>query len=225
LYFHNTHLSRVVQHSYQALALDEQRQPYWGILWTQYSVKQPPAGEPARTDDRYVEQRWFAGAHANVGGSYKNDVLPVRPRAWIQQKAIACGLAFRSAVVVSDADLEVRPRDSYAEFLAGTWKWFKFLKMCRRYVRWVMSNPVDKPEHKKNGRVVPAGIVQTVNERIDPSVFRRCQRYSDAGSQAYYRPASLLEWARRKNLDLEKIIAQPEPPSEFTAPVTQPGIH
>jgi uncharacterized protein (DUF2235 family) len=225
LYFHNTHLSRVVQHSYQALALDEQRQPYWGILWTQYSLQQPPAGEPARTDDRYVEQRWFAGAHANVGGSYNNDILPVRPRAWIQQKAIACGLAFRSAVVATDVDLEVRPRDSYAEFLAGTWKWFRFLKMCRRYVRWVMSNPVDKPEHKKNGRVVPAGIVQTVNERIDSSVFRRCQRYSDAGSQAYYRPASLLEWARRKNLDLEKIIADPELSSEFTAPVTQPGIH
>lgn len=46
--------------------------------------------------------------------------------------------------------------------------------MCRRYVRWVMSNPEDKLEHKKNGLVVPAGTVQTVNARIEPSVFRRC---------------------------------------------------
>ena len=30
--FHNTHLSKIVQHNYQALALDEQRKPYWAVL-------------------------------------------------------------------------------------------------------------------------------------------------------------------------------------------------
>jgi len=217
-HFLNTHLSRVVQHSYQALALDEQRQPYWVVLWTNYVPKETTAGEPPRADDRYIEQRWFSGAHANIGGGYDNDKLPVRPRAWMQQKAIGCGLAFRSPVAVTDADLDQQPHDSYAEFLGGTWKWFTLFKACRRYVRWVMADPVDKPEHKKNGQVVPAGRVETVNERIDLSVFLRCQRYAN------YQPASLQEWAKRKGLNLADAIAHPDKYPEFIEPVTQPGI-
>jgi len=217
-HFFNTNLSRVVQNSYQALALDEQRKPYWAILWTNYIPKVTTAGEPARTDDRMVEQRWFAGAHCNVGGGYQNDLLPQRPRAWIQEKAVGCGLAFRSQVAVTDADLDQKPRDSYAEFLRPVWQWLAFLKTCQRYIRWVMSDPVDKPEHKKNGQVVPAGRVETVNERIDLSVFRRCQRYAD------YRPPNLLEWAGRKGLDLGKIIAEPDKYPQFIAPVLTTGL-
>ncbi len=217
-HFLNTHLSRVVQNSYQALALDEERKPYWAILWTNFTTKATPAGEPARADDRMVEQRWFAGAHCNVGGGYQNDLLPQRPRAWIQENAIGCGLAFRSGVTVTDADLDQKPRDSYAEFLRPVWQWLSFLKTCQRYTRWVMSDAVDKPAHKKNGQMVPAGQVQTVNERIDPSVFRRCQRYAD------YRPSNLREWAARIGLDLGKIIAEPEKYLQFTAPVVVPGL-
>jgi uncharacterized protein (DUF2235 family) len=211
--FHNTHLSTIVQNSYQALALDEERQPYWAILWTNYTLQKPPAGQPTKTDDRMVEQRWFAGAHCNVGGGYQNDLLPQRPLAWIQEKAHACGLGFRSEAIVNDDDLEMKPRDSYTEFLWGLWKIFK-----KRYVRWVMSDPVDKLEHKKNGQMIPPGRVETVNERIDPSVFRRCQLYPD------YRPPNLQEWAKRKKLDLEDIIANPGNYPQFTAQVTTPGI-
>jgi hypothetical protein len=58
----------------------------------------------------------------------------------------------------------------------------------------VLSEPVRKEE----------GTVSTVNERIDLSVFRRCQL------DPAYRPHSLEEWARRKKLDLNEIIAYPE---------------
>ena len=81
-----------------------------------------------------------------------------------------------------------------------------------------MSAPVDKPEHRKNGQIVPAGIVETVNERIDESMFQRCKL------NAGYRPASLQEWAKRKGLDLEKVIAEPDKYPQFTQPVTAPGI-
>jgi len=218
LRFHNTHLSTIVQHSYQALALDEQRQPYWAILWTTYTLKTPPAEDSTGSNDRFVEQRWFAGAHANIGGSYENDTLPIRPRGWLQEKASACGLAFKRPTVVTDEDLKQQPRDSYTEFLGGVWKWFGFIKLFQRYVRWVMSDPKEKPEHTKNGQVIPAGTVRTVNERIDPSVFRRCQLYPD------YRPTSLKEWAARKLLDLNAVIAAPDKHPQLTAPITQPGI-
>jgi hypothetical protein len=124
----------------------------------------------------------------------------------------------RETVSASDVDLNEKPRDSYGEFLGGVWKWFSIFKLFKRYVRWVMSAPKEKPEHKKNGRVVPAGIVHTVNERVDLSVIHRCQRYPD------YRPASLLEWAERKKLKLEDVIQNPAGYTHFWSAVSQSGI-
>ncbi len=207
--FHNTHLSTTVQNSYQALALDEQRKPYWAVLWTRFVPNQPDPSDVGKQDDRMVEQRWFSGAHSNVGGGYPYDLLEQRPLAWLQQKAESCGLAFRSRVVVTgEEDLRMPIRDSYAEFFSGVWRILRILPFGRRYVRWVRSDPVQKK----------TGAVQTVNERIDLSVFRRCQL------DAAYRPASLVEWSRRKGMDLEAIIAKPEQHPELWSPITACGI-
>jgi hypothetical protein len=81
-----------------------------------------------------------------------------------------------------------------------------------------MSDPVVKQEHWKGTTKIEAGQVETVNERIDISVIRRCQLHAD------YRPANLLEWARRKKLNLNDIIAAPEKYPQYCSPVTTPGI-
>jgi hypothetical protein len=152
-----------------------------------------------------IEQRWFCGAHANVGGSYREDLLPQRPLAWLQQKAISCGLRFRKEVTLDETDYACSPNDSYSEFLRGFWKLFTFGK---RYVRWVQSDPVEKKD----------GWVETVNERIDLSVFERCRRDKN------YRPRSLVEWANRKNLDLEDIASSPADHGDLCDPCVAPGI-
>jgi hypothetical protein len=164
LRFHNTHLSKIVQHSYQALALDEQRRPYWAMLWTNFVPKQPNEADAPQVDGRHVEQRWFAGAHCNVG---------------------------------------------------GVWK---ILTFGKRYLRWVMSDQVEKQTHWKGKSKIEAGWVETVNERIDLSVFRRCQIHPD------YRPDNLIEWTQRKRLDLEAIIASPEKYPQYWSPVEKSGI-
>jgi|KBSSwiStaDraftv2_1062776.scaffolds.fasta_scaffold201436_1 uncharacterized protein (DUF2235 family) len=214
LRFHNTRLSTAIEHSYQALALDEYRQPYWAVLWTHFV---PEGADPKQSanDSRVVEQRWFIGAHANLGGGYRTDLLPQRPLAWLQKKAMACGLGFRSLVRVNDDDLDSLPRDSYSEFLAGFWK---IATLWQRYVRWVMADPVWKPSRKVNGRLSTAGWVQTANERIDLSVFRHCQHNPG------YCSRSLQKWAERSKLDLKQIIAQPERFPEYWQDVTTPGI-
>jgi uncharacterized protein (DUF2235 family) len=233
LKFHNTRLSRTIEHSYQALALDEQRRPYWAVLWTEFFPEALPGAtrtsllrshhttsgtypEPEPQDDqRFVEQRWFSGAHANLGGGYRSDPLPDRPLAWLQDKAMRCGLGFRSRATVSADDLTCTPRDSYSEFLRGMWP---MLSVGHRYIRWVMSDPVPRTARATTMSGPVAGWVQTANERIDRSVFERCQRHPD------YRPASLLEWAQRRGFDLEAIIADPDQHEELFAPVTGPGI-
>jgi uncharacterized protein (DUF2235 family) len=214
LKFHNTRLSLTIEHSYQALAIDEYRQPYWAVLWTEFFPESAYAS-PQPLEHRFVEQRWFSGAHADVGGGYRSDPMPDRPLAWMQQKAAACGLGFRSLAAVSEDDLECLPHDSYSEFLGGFWK---VLALGRRYTRWIMSDPVPRTSRANTLHGPVRGWVQTVNERIDRSVFERCQQHPD------YRPASLREWARRKGLDLEAVIADPDRYPAVYAPVTAPGI-
>jgi len=202
LHFYNTHLTKVVKNAVQALALDEFRQPYWAMLWTNFVPVPPDPGSPV-DDNRTVEQRWFSGAHCNVGGGYRQDLMPERPLAWMQQRAAACGLAFRQRVHLSDDDFRSLPVDSYAEFLYGAWK-----LVNTRYVRWVQADPVRKTN----------GWVETVNERIDSSVFLRCQMYP------MYRPPSLIEWARRKGYDLDRIINSTSDVARLNEPVTMSGI-
>src|SRR5262249_31105502 len=82
--FHDTALGRVVEHAYHVVATDEQREDYQVMLWDalhQYGPKD-------------VEQRWFPGAHANVGGGYQDDLLPDPPLRWIAENARALGLKF-----------------------------------------------------------------------------------------------------------------------------------
>jgi Uncharacterized alpha/beta hydrolase domain (DUF2235) len=44
-----------------------------------------------------VKQRWFVGAHANVGGGYANDALAQIPLRWLADHAETLGLAFKDS--------------------------------------------------------------------------------------------------------------------------------
>lgn len=66
-----------------------------------------------------VEQRWFVGAHANVGGGCRSDLLAQIPLRWLMDKASSLGLSFRSVVTVDPEVLNAQLSDSYGEFLHG----------------------------------------------------------------------------------------------------------
>jgi uncharacterized protein (DUF2235 family) len=78
--FHNVKLSKHVRHAYQALALDEHRRTFAAAVWD--------TGD-GLADGQLVEQRWFAGAHSNVGGGYSNAVLSDVTLRWIKSKVDA----------------------------------------------------------------------------------------------------------------------------------------
>lgn len=61
LQFHDTKLNKDVLHAYHAVAIDEQRETFKPTLWA----------KTAGTDKQVIEQVWFAGVHADVGGGYK----------------------------------------------------------------------------------------------------------------------------------------------------------
>jgi uncharacterized protein (DUF2235 family) len=165
---------------YHALAIDEHRGDFAPTLWSVRHPKDPKAVIAAPRDISNVEQRWFVGAHANVGGGYATDLLPQAPLQWIMKKAQSQGLAFRNEVDLDGDALSAPLADSYKEFAYGLYS----------KVTWPLYRTIGaEPDIQDNGTHV------NVNESIDKSVFDRWR------SDPSYRPRNLVEWADRKHVD------------------------
>ncbi len=67
-----------------------------------------------------MQQRWFLGAHCDVGGGYKDRRLSDFALRWMQDKAAAAGLAV-DFVSVGPDNYRGAFTDSYAEFLRGVY--------------------------------------------------------------------------------------------------------
>jgi uncharacterized protein (DUF2235 family) len=109
--WHDQQISKKTKYAYHAMALDEHRKSYDTTLWTTADGEKKP-------ENIDVEQCWFIGAHANVGGGYGNDTLADLPFAWMMQKAAAAGLALRPFAPRMDAHLGAVV-DSFKRFLRG----------------------------------------------------------------------------------------------------------
>jgi uncharacterized protein (DUF2235 family) len=104
--FHDTKLSRFVNHAYHAIAIDERRAPFKPTLWE----RQADAG------DQTLEQVWFAGVHCDVGGGYREPELSEIPLLWMAEKASGCGLEFKpDHLVVRTTGIDPEKRRSGIE--------------------------------------------------------------------------------------------------------------
>ena len=167
-----------IQNGYHALAIDEHRSDFAPTLWT---VRHPKdgVGPPPRLLAN-VEQRWFVGAHANVGGGYQNDFLNQAPLRWLMQKAESQGLSFRSEVTLDEDALKAPIIDSYHSFIEGL------------YARvFAPSLSLHRPTARCSGKRNHTNV----NETIDVSVFQRWR------ADPKYRPRNLVEWAQRRKVD------------------------
>jgi uncharacterized protein (DUF2235 family) len=179
--FLDAYLRHDALNAFHALAIDENRYKFAPTLWTQSSPID--IGKPEiRREFACVEQRWFVGAHANVGGGYPSDKLPQLPLQWLAGKAESLGLALRAAIDVDDGAETAEIADSYASFLIGVYQ-----LAYKRYHRPIGAAPVELDGY----------WVATINETIDASVFRRWQ------ADPKYRPQGLTDWASRVGFDLD----------------------
>ena len=180
----DTGLRLSLQNAFHALSIDDHRKSFGPTLWTKRIPKDPtaPIAEPRPLSS--VEQRWFAGAHGNVGGGYHNDLLAQIPLKWIMNKARLHGLSFRYDIDI-DGDVHRSPvSNSYKEFLKGAYSLISW-----RHHRPIGAEPIDLTD----------GAHETVNETVDASVFQRWR------TDASYRPPSLREWERRRGANIETI--------------------
>jgi hypothetical protein len=182
--FLHTGLRLPIETGYHALAIDEHRKAFVPTLWTVRKPREPDAVYAAPRPIENVEQRWFVGAHANVGGGYVSDLLAQIPLRWIMRKASLHGLKFRNDVELDGDVLTATISDSYADFMRGSYS-----KVSGRYYRPIGTDPEERED----------GTHRTVNETIDYSVFERWR------SVAAYRPHNLATWAQRCNVKPEEI--------------------
>ena len=181
--FLNTGIRVSNKFAFHALAIDEHRKAFAPTLWTVDFPKGAPPPHHRRTLSQ-VEQRWFVGAHANVGGGCQSDPLAQTPLRWMMDKAAFHGLVFRHGLEVDVLDAPAVISDSYAEFARGA---YKALTFGRRYYRPIGPD------------LVPSSVTdmrENINETIDASVFERWR------SDESYRPPNLAAWAQHRNVDI-----------------------
>lgn len=150
--FHDTDLSTTVDSAYQALAIDEKRQPFRPAVWN----KQPSANA------QDVEQVWFAGVHCDVGGGYVDHALADVTLLWMIGKASAHGLAIDEDALRAgpfagqqgSGSGEPAPDPLSPQHESQT----RFYRLLRPYIRpidrasakceWVSSSAVERHEQK-----------------------------------------------------------------------------
>ena len=84
--FLNTGLRQNNEFAFHALAIDEHRKPFRPTLWTNQGATDAKPRAIERT-----EQRWFVGAHANVGGGCFDDPLATNSAQMDRAKGDDCG--------------------------------------------------------------------------------------------------------------------------------------
>lgn len=177
-----TGLRHSIENAYHAMAIDEHRKSFTPTLYTINKHLDKPNQPELHRDLSSVEQRWFVGAHANVGGGYNSDLLPQLPLHWLMTKASRLGLSFRAKITKDDRVYAAEVRDSFWEF---AYHLYWMIKFRQAYYRPIGDAP------KKIGNV----LTENVNETIDISVFERWRR------DQFYRPHNLEEWREKYGVD------------------------
>ena len=156
--FHDTGPSKLVIHGCHAMALNENRHEFVPTLWTGQALP-----------GTLIEQVWFAGVHADVGGGYKHRDLADIPLVWMAKKAEADGLELDWTCLPSPAALNTNTpvHDSCSGvFLLDSFRrtWREVAgQECKVGLTESLYAPIDQ-----SGKVL-----KTINEAIHESAKRR----------------------------------------------------
>jgi uncharacterized protein (DUF2235 family) len=190
--FLNTGLRVTNEYAFHALAIDEHRKAFLPTLWSNEGATHAVPRPIDRT-----EQRWFIGAHANVGGGCFSDPLAQIPLTWLQQKAEMLGLTFTGQFDPEPNAALAPISNSFKEFARG---WYRLFRLGIRYNRRIGVPPKDEGPDVSN-----------INETIDASVFDRWR------VDRTYRPPGIRAWAKARSIDPAEITGSVRADNPATA--------
>jgi len=194
---HTRHVPPIVNRVYHALAIDEHRKAYAERL-----LIVPLKGKNTKKEPyipEYAEQRWFAGAHSNVGGGYDLDVLSLIPLEWMKTKAEDANLGFSETVKKpQDAHLGLIT-NSYREFLKSFYQWLP-RQYHNRQLKGKIIDAYNKPRN-----LISVDIDESVLNRIIDSQQKKKTSWGQIVTK--YPPDNntdmkdFLEWLNKNNLN------------------------
>jgi len=154
--------AQCVRNARQALAVDERRFDFRPEIWRDSQPHQS------------LEQRWFAGCHANVGGGYVHDGLANIPFHWFLGEAQALGL-----------DIDQK--------FAAYYRPFAHDKLYDSMTAFYMGLEAIRLRYGK-GRRKLTGYPDSANLSLDPSVIRRlASSVKNRDEDDLYRPGQLID--------------------------------
>jgi hypothetical protein len=151
-----------------ALSLDDERPTFRPVLWNEVLRNRERPQDTEILSAETIQQVWFAGVHANIGGGYPDDGLAYAALDWMMNEAHTARLRFEPIVrghIASRADAHGEQHDSRAG-VAG-------------YYRYGPRRVKELCDDKDHGVEVP--IV-----RVHSGAFDRIARHQRA-----YAPVSL----------------------------------
>jgi uncharacterized protein (DUF2235 family) len=178
-------LNERVQCARHALAIDDQRDAFHPLLWDE--VHEDALRKKEKVSDERLQQVWFTGMHADVGGGYPDESLSYVSLLWMMEEAERAGL--RTLKVIKDRFVALA--SSYGpihDSRAGLGAYYRY--QPRRIAAWI--DPVDPSTLSlrdpaiadKRGR--SHGLLRSVN--VHESVINRIANGTDR-----YAPITLPE--------------------------------
>jgi uncharacterized protein (DUF2235 family) len=200
----NYRLNVEVECARHALALDDERDSFHPLLWDEVQERamiaereQDAAAHPSWIDPNRLQQVWFTGMHADVGGGYPDESLSYVSLLWMIEEAEKAGL--RTLALVS-----ARYRAMANSFgplhdsRAGLGSYYRY--QPRKIAAWL--DPVRQDTLSLRDPAIadatgPRGLVRDGEVKVHESVLARIQdgtdSYAPIGLPARFRIVSAGE--------------------------------
>ena len=215
----NYELSPKVQRARHALALDDERDSFHPLLWDEVAeaelIRKREAGLeslPPWVDEERLEQVWFAGMHADVGGGYPDESLSFVSLLWMIEEANKAEL--RTLKVITD-----RYRALASSFgpihnsRSGVGAYYRY--QPRRVAAW-LDGQVDGTDSGERAGGAPEGGARSGTDRQD--LVLKTLSLRDPAIKEGNRPKGLLRTARMH----ESVIARIAEGTDGYAPFVLP---
>jgi hypothetical protein len=108
-----------------ALSLDDERPTFRPVLWNEVLPPKHPGEDREVISPQRIQQVWFAGVHANVGGGYPDDGLAFTSLKWMMDEAEKCGLRY-DKLIRQEINAHVNPEGEQYDSRSGIAGYYRY---------------------------------------------------------------------------------------------------
>ena len=196
--FRDNEIGKHIEYGFHAMAIDERRRAFSATAWVprqKNDGKEDP--EKGQLPEPKVEQVWFAGAHANVGGGYAQTGLSDQALIWmmarVQQQT---GLEFDEDYI-RDNFLPCSACSAYRSYKG--W-WVSSIWPSIRIVPKVVKNVVSMGgPASSNGAILDGRVHWSVKERLKRVSLVDQDRYEEYLPKNLPDNADDIVWTEKKS--------------------------